>query len=179
MVACSCQAGNTRHVVHDLHTIKRHPCLRGRPGLWPAQVGCVCWPWFHLAQKEVVSVQVGSSRVWICWLCSFDFPAAWPSHVCTSSSTTATTRRSRPSRADTALLPQSGLKQPDPWQTCRFFATGSPLGPKGLLARSHPQQTLPQCARAKREPTKNHQTRGQFKARRTDWDATNGTRGGF
>ena len=67
---------------------------------------------------------------------SFDFHASWPSHAFTSSLTTASTRRSRPSRPNTALPLQSG---PSGSPSHRAVASSSHcqhMEPKGIQVRS-------------------------------------------
>ena len=102
----------------------------------------VCFGWLCLLlvdsswAKEGVNAWVASSCVQSsCHFRSISH-AAWPSHAFTSSLTTATTRRSRPSRPNTALPLQSG---PSGSPTHRAVASSSHcqhMEPKGIQARS-------------------------------------------
>ena len=88
-----------------------------------------------------------------------DFLIAWPSHVCTTSLTTATTRRTRPSRADTALPPTiCAVEQSDPRRSCRFLEPLPPMGSKELQVGCRPTADPPRMhSSQKRADSKNDQ----------------------
>ena len=125
-VACSYHVGNTGPVVQDLCMIRTQSSRRGRSEFWLAWVGCLFFVYDFFVGQGGCTCTGGEPR----WLpFSFVFP--------TSLLTTATTRRSRPSRANTALPLQSG--PPSSPTLGRGVASSShcqPMGPKELQARS-------------------------------------------
>ena len=103
---------------------------------------------FFLGQGGCVIVLVASPRVQSYWLpLSFDFLTAWPSHVCTSSLTTATTRQSHPSRSNTALPLHCGpSSSPNFGRAVASSTHCQPTEPKRLKARSRPTANPSQVA---------------------------------
>ena len=98
---------------------------------------------------------------------SFDFPTAWPSHVCTSSLTTAATRRSRPSRVLHSLAPGIwAVELPHPCQSCRLLEPPPrPRSPKGSRPEAWPEANPPKVpSRHKRV----HEKRSKARAVKND-----------
>ena len=91
---------------------------------------------------------------------SVDLPTAWPSHACTSSMTTPTTRRSRPNKNPHSLtFTIPAVDQPGPWQSRRILENHcQPMGPAKLQARSRPAAKPSQSAlEPKACPSQPHQ----------------------
>ena len=154
-VARSCQVVNTGTVVQDL-------CDWDTTLLQRAFGTLACLGWLCLSPmasywaKEVVNVQVGSPCVKSVWLpFSFGPPAAWPSHVCTSSFRV----RAEPTQPCSYNLgrragpPMAELSPPR--------ATSSPCGPKELQARSRPTTDPPKMHSSQHRAHPNRSTNDQ------------------